>query len=413
MRILVVTQYFWPETFRINDLVSALAGRGHEIVVLTGKPNYPDGRIFDEFSASPERFREYRGAEIVRVPLIPRGSGGPIRLTLNYLSFSLVSSILGPWRLRGREFDAIFVYEPSPVTVGLPAVALSWLKGSPIAFWVLDLWPETLAALGVIRSKAALRCVGAMVSFIYNRCGIVLVQSRQFIPSILNYLTRPGCTDSVAYFPSWADPVPPDDGATAAELPWRPDLFTVLFTGNVGEAQDFPSILDAAERMEQEGKIRWVIVGDGRAMNWVRSEVARRGLKTVVLAGRHPVERMPSFYRHAQALLVTLRPDGVFRLTIPAKVQSYLKAGLPIIGMLDGEGARVIEEAGAGLTCPAGDAEALAAAVRRIVSMDPESRAAMGRLGEAYSNREFDRDTLVSRLESHLAAIRPPGKAAS
>ena len=190
----------------------------------------------------------------------------------------------------------------------------------------------------------------------------------------------------------------------APEVEQRPDLFTVVFTGNVGEAQDFPAVLDAAERTKAQSRIRWVIVGDGRASQWVVDEVARRGLgDSVLMVGRFPLERMPSFLRHADALLVSLRPDPVFAMTIPGKVQSYLQAGVPIVAMLDGEGARVIEESGAGLTCAAGDADGLARAVLALAALSVEERTAMGRRGANYAKREFDREELIWRLETALA----------
>lgn len=147
MRLLVVSQYFWPENFRINDLVLELQKKGHEITVLTGKPNYPSGNVFPAYQQHPNNFKYYNKAKIIRVPMFARGKSA-MRLFLNYLSFAVSASFWGTWKLRGRSFDAIFVYEPSPVTVGLPAVTLGRLKHTPVVFWALDLWPETLSAVG-------------------------------------------------------------------------------------------------------------------------------------------------------------------------------------------------------------------------------------------------------------------------
>lgn len=414
MRILVVSQYFWPENFRINDLVAELVRRGHAVTVLTGWPNYPKGRLFPEFASRRELFSTYEGAPIVRVPLAVRGNGSGPRLVLNYLSFALSAALLGTWRLRRHAPDVIFVFEPSPITVALPAILLGRVKRAPVSLWVLDLWPETLTALGAVRSRWITRAVSRLVGFIYDRCALVLVQSRAFIPAVLRHSTRPDAGDRIRYFPSWSEALT-DDGIAdpAPEIPWRPDLFTVVFAGNVGEAQDFPAILDAADTLKGNARIRWVIIGDGRASQWVQTEVARRGLADrVLLAGRFPLERMPSFYRHADALLVALRKDPVFGMTIPGKVQSYLQAGLPIIAMLDGEGARIIEEAGAGFVCAAGDSAGLADAVLRMAAADDTERAAMGNRGARYAAREFDRDELISRLEAFLAETRKAHPAA-
>ncbi len=401
MRILVISQYFWPENFRINDLVKEWTQRGHEVTVLTGIPNYPVGKVFAAYRDQPNAFAEYNGAEVVRVPLLSRGTGS-LRLMLNYLSFVLGACSFGPWRLRGKPADVIFVFEPSPVTVGLPAVWLGKIKKAPVVFWVLDLWPETLAAIGVVRSPRVLGWVGHMVRFIYNRCTLVLGQSRGFLGSIAQYCDEKA---KISYFPSWAEDVFTDASVQPApEVSGWSDGFTVVFAGNIGEAQDMPAVLDAAERLKDNANIRWIIVGDGRKSDWLQSEVIRRGLDTqVLLPGRFPVDRMPSFYAHADALLVSLKRDPVFSMTIPGKVQSYLMAGIPLLGMLDGEGAAVIREANAGLTCDAGDGAGLAQAVLTLTSMPLEKRKQLGLNGQRYAQQEFGRTHLMDRLETLLS----------
>jgi colanic acid biosynthesis glycosyl transferase WcaI len=410
LRVLVISQVFWPENFRINDLVTELVARGHEVTVLTGLPNYPDGRVFPAYARDPQAFAKLNGAEIVRVPIVPRGQGR-VRLVLNYFVFAASATLLGSWKLRGRAFDAIFVYEPSPVTVGIPAIVLRSLKRAPLAFWVLDLWPETLEAIGVVKSPLLLRMVGRLVSLIYDRCDLILAQSRSFIPQIAKYCTgeRP-----VLYFPSWAEAV--FDRVAAAPAPEvvpRPGGFDVMFAGNIGEAQDFPAILEAAELLREQPHVRWLIVGDGRMAAWVRQEIARRGLEQqVVMLGRYPVERMPSFYCHADALLVSLKDEPIFAMTIPGKLQSYLAAGIPVVAMLNGEGADVVRRAGAGVTCAAGDARGLADAVLHLASLPQEQREEMGRNALAVSAGEFDRVRLISRLEMWLQRLKEGARGA-
>jgi len=407
LRLLVVSQYFWPENFRVNDLVAELVARGHQVTVLTGEPNYPDGQIFPEFRRDPALFAAFAGAPILRVPVVPRGKGN-LRLVINYVSFVVSGLLIGPWRLRGREFDAIFVFQTSPITSVIPALLLRWTKKAPLLLWVLDLWPETLAAVGVIRSPRALDWVGRLVSFIYRRCDRILVQSRAFFANVERYS---GDRSRIRYFPGWAEPIfqgSLTEVAPAAEAaPFR-DTFNVLFAGNIGEAQDFPAVLDAAEIARDRADLRWLIVGDGRAADTVRAEVVRRGLQDrVVLLGRYPIERMPSFFRAAGALLVSLRPDPIFSLVIPGKVQSYLAAGLPILAMLDGEGARVIEQSGAGLVCPAGQGRALAAQACRLAAMSSDERRAMGQRAREYCHREFDRGVLIDSLEKWMIELAP------
>ena len=326
-------------------------------------------------------------------------------MVLNYLSFAVSATLLGAWRLRGRPFDALFVYEPSPVTVGLPAVALRALKRAPLVFWVLDLWPETLKAVGAVTSERALKAVGWLVTFIYDRCDLILAQSRSFLPEIRKHCRHPR---PVAYFPSWAESIFEGvDMPAASEVPVAADSFNVMFAGNIGEAQDFPAVLAAAELLKTHERIRFLIVGEGRKAAWVKEEVGRRGLTTTVLMlGRYPVERMPSFFKHADVMLVSLKGEPVFSLTIPGKIQSYLAAGLPIVAMLNGEGAEVIERAGAGITCKAGDAQALASAILRMASLPDAQRREMGRNGRLFSAAEFDRTKLIDQLESWMRELR-------
>lgn len=403
MRILIVSQYFWPENFRVNDLTRELVQRGHNVTVLTGIPNYPSGTVFDAYKADRAAFRQFAGANIYRVPMLARGKGS-LRLLLNYLSFAIGACIFGPWRLRGQDFDVIFTYEPSPATVGLPAVMLGRLKRAPVVFWALDLWPETLVAVGAVRSTKILFAVGRMVGFIYNRCELVLGQSRGFLGSIAKY-----CADAkkIRYFPSWAEDVfIQREIKPAPEVPVLDGVFNVLFAGNVGEAQDFSAVLAAAESLKHNSAIRWLIVGDGRMTEWLRSEVARRGLShCFLLLGRYEVERMPSFYMHADALLVSLKRDPVFALTIPGKVQSYLMAGIPLLGMLDGEGASVIRESNAGLVCSSGDGAGLARSVLELCAMSKEARQQLGANGRAYAQREFGRELLMNKLESWFVEL--------
>lgn len=398
MRLLVVSQYFWPESFRVNDLVAELARRGHDVTVLTGEPNYPEGEVYPDFKEDPARFATYQGARVVRVPMLSRGKTRT-RLVLNYASFALSGALLGPWRLRDTQWDAIFVFQTSPITAALPALLLRKLKGTPLLLWVLDLWPESLSAVGAVRDPKVLDAVGRLVSFTYRRCDLILAQSRAFFANIERWA---GTTERVRYFPGWAEAVFHDDASVqpAPETAPYAGRFKVMFAGNIGEAQDFPAILDAAERLRTHEQICWLIVGDGRAADALRTDLARRGLTDRVhLLGRFPLERMPSFFAAADALLVSLKADPTFAMTIPGKVQTYLAAGVPLLGMLDGEGARVIAESGAGLAAAAGDGRALAEHVLTLSKMTREERAAMGERGRAYCAREFDRTALIDRLE--------------
>lgn len=404
VHVLVVSQYFWPENFRINDLVQGLIERSHRVTVLTGIPNYPDGAFFKGYRYTGPWSEEYRGARVVRVPIQPRGNASGARLALNYLSFVFSASLLGPLRCRDN-YDVAFIFEPSPVTVALPALLMKRLRGVPVLFWVQDLWPESLAAAGAVSSPHVLNLVSKLVRFIYRRCDRILVTSRAFVASVLQHVEDRG---QVHYFPQYGEEtyrvleLSPD----APERTKVPGGFVVMFAGNIGAAQDFETILAAAQLLRDHKDIHFVIIGDGRMRRWVEEQVANLGLdETVHLLGRHPVEAMAGFFSLADAMLVTLKKEPIFSLTIPAKIQSYLACGRPILAALDGEGARIIEEAAAGFACPTEDPAALAAAVLKMRATPHEQRMEMGRNGLRYYRDNFDRTMLLDRLEAWMQEL--------
>lgn len=399
MNILVVTQYFWPENMRINDLVRDLSEKGHEVTVLTGQPNYPEGKVYEAYRQSPADFMSYAGAKVVRVPLVSRGNSS-IRLILNYLSFFFLASTFGAWKLRGKHYDSVFVYAVSPIMAAIPALVIGRLKRAPVFIWVLDLWPETLRAVGVVKHPLLLKPVGAMVSWIYNRADYLLLQSHGFFENVRSYCTKDISSERLIYFPSWAEDDFSDSAVFGSALLERDDsVFTVVFAGNLGEAQDFAAIIDAAESLKGKAPVRWVIVGDGRMSRWLAEEVSARNLDNVLLLGRHPLEEMPGLFASADALLVSLKTNDVFEKTIPGKVQAYLASGKPILGMINGEAARVIQESGAGFSCPSGDAAALAEITQRLAALDVPVRTRMGACGRQYYESNYSKPKLMARLE--------------
>lgn len=399
MKIVVVTQYFWPECFRINDLVRELISRGHEVTVLTGIPNYPSGKIYPDYTLNPRGYDYYFGARVYRSPMLARGSGA-FSLILNYLSFAFCASIYGSLRLFSKQFDLVFVYQLSPVILAIPAIFLSRLKRIPLIFWVQDLWPDTLISLFQIKNRFLISFLTLLVGLIYSYASSILVQSRSFALKIAEYVK---CNTKIHYLPNWTDEqIEPFDLNPAPEVPKASGVFTVLFAGNVGEAQDFPSILDAAEILKENSNLRWIIVGSGRQIQWLHNQVILRGLShCFLLLGRFPYERMPSFYRAADALLISLAKKPAFSLTIPSKLQSYLLSGVPLLGMLDGEGAHVILKANAGFVCNAGNSSALVKSVESLLSLTPDQRRQMGSNGRLYALEEFGKRALLDRLE-HL-----------
>lgn len=411
MHILIITQYFWPESFRINDLALGLKEKNHTVTILTGKPNYPGGLFYPGYGFFRKRQEQYCGMDVIRIPLVPRGKGRGLRLALNYLSFAFFASLIAPFRCR-RDYDIIFVYEPSPITVGLPALLVKRLKKTPMMLWVQDLWPESLSATGAVRSVWVLSLVERLVRFIYRGCDVVLVQSRAFSTPIEKLGVN---KNKIVYFPNTAEQLyqPLSIGGNEPEAVGIPDGFRVMFAGNIGAAQDFDTILEAAEMLKTHSDIHWLILGDGRMFRWVEEQVANRGLGDCVhLFGRHPTEAMPRYFALADVMLVILKKDPIFSMTIPAKVQSYLACAKPVIAALEGEGARVVREAGAGLTPAPENPKALAEAALAMYHMSDAERKAMGRRGRSYFERNFDRNMLISRLEHWMADLKKAKKCA-
>lgn len=403
MNLLIVTQYFWPENFRINDVALGLKERGHEVTVLTGLPNYPEGKLFEGYSFGASR-EIWEGIEIIRSPLVPRGQGKK-QLVLNYLSFALFGSIRGALSCR-TPYDGIFVYEISPITVGIPAIVVKQLTGAPIHFWVQDLWPESLASAGGITSEKILGPVDRLTRWIYERCDQILISSKSFKDRIVKQGQDP---QKIQYFPQWAEETFKDSDAqlTPEEKAQLPEGFRIVYAGNIGEAQGFETLLDAAEQLKEQAQIQWVILGSGRKAEWVAAEVERRGLQGCFhLLGRKPIESMPAYFKEAGCLLVSLKQDPLFALTLPAKVQAYMAFGAPILAALEGEGAQVVEQSGAGLVAPSGDGPALAQAALEMSQLPEESRQAMAQAAKDYAAKHFERTQLLDWLENHLEAHR-------
>jgi glycosyltransferase involved in cell wall biosynthesis len=399
MRLLVFSQHFWPETFRINDVARQLHEAGHEVTVLTGQPNYPGGTVFAGYSALASGVERHEGLEIHRVPLLPRGRASALRLAGNYLSFIASAALLGAWRLRGRRFDAILVYATSPLLQAVAAVALARLKRCAVVVWVQDLWPQSLQVTGYVTHPRLLSAVAGVVRWIYARSTLLLVSSPAFEAPVraLAPLEVP-----IACHPNPGDA---DDTAAAAASPPALVLapgFNVVFAGNLGTAQALDTVLDAAEQLRDLPDLRFVLVGSGQRGEWLTAQVRDRGLHNVVLAGRFEPHQMPAILAQAQGLLVTLKSDPAMALTVPSKVQSYLAAGRPIVAALDGEGARVVVEAGAGVACAAGDATALAAAVRSLHALPAEARQRMGAAGARHHAEHYAPQRLTPRLLAHL-----------
>jgi glycosyltransferase involved in cell wall biosynthesis len=401
LKILVFSQYFWPESFLINDLAKGLVDNDHQVEVLTGKPNYPHGIKFKGYEGFGYQLESNEDILIHRIPILARGVGR-LRLALNYMSFIISGLLFSPFLLRRRKFDVIFVYGLSPILQVIPAIFLGRLKRIPVVVSVQDLWPDSLLASGYIRNKPVLKLIEYVVKVIYSNVDLLLVQSKAFLEPVKS---KAGGTP-VKYYPnsvghSFAVPTPDFSGYMAG----LNDGFSVMFAGNVGSAQATEIIIEAATLLRAYTDIHFLVVGDGSRRDWLIQERSIRGLSNFHLPGRFPVDTMPSLMGKASVLLVTLTDYKVFAATVPSKIQAYMAAGRPILACLNGEGARLVIEAGAGIAAPAGDAKALAAGVLKLYKMPATERARLGANGASYFKENFDHDKLVLDLVEHLQMV--------
>lgn len=405
MRLLVVTQHFHPEEFPINHVCEALGARVESVTVLTGQPNYPSGKVFDGYHALGFDEGALGKVLIRRVPLMPRGKGGGLRLMLNYLSFIASASLFGPFRLRGQSFDAILVYASSPLLQAIPAIFLKWLKRAPLVVWVQDLWPESLSATGFVKNRAVLGAVGKCVHFIYRNTDLVLAQSEEFVEAIMRYASgRPIEVHYNSVAPTLI--ASPQGDAGDCPIPGLTEsTFNVVFAGNLGKAQGLDVVLDAAARLKANTGIRFFLIGSGSDGERLAGRIRDEGLANVIMPGRFPYQSMPAIFRHADALLVVLRSDAVLDLTIPSKLGVYLATGCPIIASLDGAGARVVAESGGGMVCAAQDEKGLANAIAAMSTMTPDQRAQMGERGRNYYARRFEAGKLADDLAARLRRL--------
>ncbi|MCB4810630.1 glycosyltransferase family 4 protein [Methylovorus menthalis] len=403
VRILIVSQYFWPEGFRINEVTRTLVESGEEVDVLTGKPNYPEGVIYPGYNFWKCTHEKNAGITISRVPLIPRGKNSKICLALNYISFIIFGTLIGPWLKRRQKYDVVFVYGVSPLLQALPGLLLGWIKRAPVVIWVQDLWPESLSATGYVKNRFVLWAVEQLVRFIYTHADLLLVQSRAFIEPV----SKLASGTPIRYYPNSVD------GSfllrTNDKVPDVPGLdapFSVMFAGNIGAAQAVHVIVEAATHLKDYPDIQFIVVGDGSCRLSMLEQVNKRGLKNLHLPGRFPVESMPGFMQKASALLVTLADKEIFAATVPNKIQAYMAAGRPIIACVNGEGARLVTEAQAGLAVSAENSKGLAEAVLRMYNMSSAERNKMAENAQAYYLEHFAHEKLVSQLIRHFEDIR-------
>lgn len=395
--ILVVSQYFYPEQFRINDLCYEWINRGYKVTVITGVPNYPQGKFYSGYGWFKKRKEIYNGVEIIRLPIIPRGSNA-LMLCLNYISF-VISGIV--WVILTKiKADLVFIFEVSPMTQALPGVWYSKKRRIPCYLYVQDLWPENVEIVTGIRNKYIIGSIGKMVDYIYRNCTKIFTTSKSFVTAINN---RGVALDKLEFWPQYAeDFYQPLDKCSVEEIP-QDNRFNITFTGNIGVAQGLDILPKVAETLKKQGygaRIRFNIVGDGRYKETLVRMVNSMNVSEMFnFVSRKPATSIPQLLAASDVACLCLTNDPLFNMTIPAKLQSYLACGIPIIASANGETQRIIDESGSGICCPAGDFEAFARAILEMVGKSKDELRQLGQNGRQYYLKHFNKQELLTRMD--------------
>lgn len=403
MRLCIFTNHFFPEEFKVNDIAFDLAKRGHKIVVITAIPDYPKKRMFRKYYSLFKKRKEIiDGVTIVRLPIIPRYNGSAVFLLLNYVSYFFTSYIFTYFHSFFHRYDGIFVHETSPFFVGLAAVHLKRRQNIPLIFWTLDLWPESLSAAGKIKNTFLLSPFEKMVKYVYNSCDKILIGSQGFEQSIC---AKGSYKEKCVYFPNWAEDTE-SMSRTLMDTSIYPfshfskNDFVFLFAGNLGVAQNLSFILNAASQVRHLKQIRFVFIGDGRCRNDILEFIQKNNLvETVFAPGRFPLSMMPLLMQRANVLMVSLKDDPIFNLTVPAKVQFYMSQGKPILAMLNGDTAKLIEEVMCGFSVAVNKLTDLVEAITYYSTMPEKELNKMGRNGKMYYDQHFKKHLRIEQLE--------------
>ena len=407
-RILVVSQHYWPENFRITDLCAGFLADGCAVDVLCGLPNYPAGEWFEGYRYAGPRREVHDGIEIFRAGEIRRKGNTGLRIFLNYISYPVTALFSLP-RLHGRKYDAVFCYETSPVLMLLPAIVYAKLHRVPLTCYVLDLWPENLYSVLPIQNRA-LRAVAAGVShWLYRRCDRLIAMS----PALEKKLAAIAPKAQRTVIPQYCEDFYAQEMYDAALEQRFAGRFNVLFAGNISPAQNLPLLVECARCLRADGRrdIHFIIVGSGMSMDGLQKEIADAGVSEwFTFEGRRPAEDIPTYHTMADALFAALSASEDVGLTVPAKIASYFAAGRPCLVSVSGEAARVVLESGAGFASDAGDADGLYQNLLALASLPAEDRARMGKAGFAYYQAHFRRAPLLKRLEDFvLNGTEAPG----
>ena len=400
MHILVVSQFFFPESFRYNDIAVEFAKRGHKVTVLTGIPNYPMGKFFPGYSWSKKRTEEWNGLDIIRIPIIPRGH--------SYIGmiFNLYSFVVAGWfwnRTNKINADMVFSFESSPFHQLKVGCGYAKKHNVPHFAYVQDLWPENFETVTGIHNRLIVGPIDRMVDKVYKKLDRIFVTSPSFVEAVVNR-KKPVDRDKVIYWPQYAEefykPIPrqkidaiPDDGT-----------LKIVFTGNIGYAQGLDILPKTAKLLKGES-IRFVIVGDGRYQTEFNKLIDDYDVKDMfILIPRVKAEHIPEILSACDAGFISFTKTPLWEKTIPAKIQSYMACGKAIIASASGETKRIIEEADCGICCELGNAEALAHGIRKIIDEDIKIK---GDNARRYFETHFAKEMLMDEMDSYLKMVEP------
>lgn len=400
-RILVVSQHFWPENFRINDIVEGFLQDGLAVDVLCGLPNYPKGEWFDGFNAKGPLTGSYHGARVFRAKELPRRGNTGASIFLNYISWPLYARF-ALHRLPGN-YDAVFCFNTSPVLMCWPAAVYAKKHGVPLTNYVLDIWPENLYSVLPVQNKLLRRLAAAVSDNLYKRADRLVAMSEPLQARLMARTGKPAA--KVAVIPQYCEDfyaVPQLDAALRARFGGR---FNLVFTGTFTPAQSLETVIDAVQAARAAGAetLHLLLVGDGMSREALEKRVAECNAGgCVTFYGSVPAADIPKFTALADALIVCLSASPDLGMTVPAKVASYMAAGKPVLASMDGAGFAAIQEAGCGYASPACDAAALAENLLALYRLPPAARAALGQKAKDYYLAHYRRDILLRKLEDFI-----------
>lgn len=396
-RILIVSQYFYPENFKANDIAFELVKRGYRVDVLTGIPNYPNGRFFKGYGVFTRRRERINGVNVYRAFQCPRGKNNKLMMVLNYLSFPFFASLYVLFYFAWKKYDLIFVQQLSPIFVVFPAILLKKLRHIPLYLWVLDIWPDALQSAAAIHNEKILNAVGRFVEWTYSNCTTILISSKRFI-DLVEPLNKNHT--KIVYFPSWSD----DFLALTDKypIPELPDGFRIMIAGNLGKSQNLEAVTEVMLGLKDRPEVTWVFVGGGSQKDWLGHFIKANGLDDcAVCLGQYPFEAMPSFFKEANAMLVTLRTGFPhLEAVVPARLQSYMSAGRPVLAMIGCGGADIIEESKCGFAVSASDSAALIKTIKDKVLTDKDAFEKMGQNGRIFFEENYRMDMCIDNLEN-------------